>query len=120
MKWLWLVITVISGSIGDLLSAYGMAQHGVVRDFSPSMLKRLLGFIFSHRIIIAGIVANAISFISFIALLSLTPLSFAVPVTALGYILRTVLAKVYLHEYVGAKRWAGAFLVAIGVILIAL
>ncbi|HVW08096.1 MAG TPA: EamA family transporter [Bryobacteraceae bacterium] len=119
MKWLWVAITVTSGTIGDLLSAHGMSQHGV-HEFSPSMMRRTLRFIFSHRSVVLGIIANATSFISFMALLSISPLNFAVPATALGYILRTVLAKIFLHEQIGAKRWAGAFLVAIGVILIAL
>lgn len=120
MKWLWIAITVASGSLGDVLSAYGMSQYGVVHDFSPSRMRRLLGFIVSHRSLVLGIISNAVSFISFMVLLSLAPLSFAVPITALGYIVRTVLAKIYLHEYVGAKRWAGAILVAAGVILVAL
>jgi len=120
MTWPWVAITIVSGSIGDLLSAHGMAQHGVLENFSPSMLRRMLRFIFSHRSMVLGIVSNATCFVSFIVLLSLSTLNFAVPVTALGYILRTVLAKIYLHEYIGAKRWAGALLVAVGVILVAL
>jgi uncharacterized membrane protein len=120
MKWLLVIITVISGSIGDLLSAHGMAQHGVMKSLSPSMMKRFFHFVFTHRSIVIGIVANAVSFISFVGLLTVSPLSFAVPVTALGYILRIVLARIFLHEYIGGKRWLGAVLVAAGVILISL
>jgi transporter family protein len=120
MTWLWVAITVITGSAGDLLSAHGMAQHGVIEGFTPSVAGRVLRFIFSHKSVVAGIVANAVSFISFLALLSVSDLNFAVPATALGYIVRTVFAKTYLHEKIGPRRWAGAMLVAAGVILVSL
>ena len=119
MIWFWVAVTVVSGSLGDLLSARGMARHGEIEHFRPSGVRRVLRYILTHRTVMAGIAANAVSFISFMALLSLADLSFAVPVTALGYILRTALARIYLREYVSAKRWAGAILVALGVLLVA-
>lgn len=119
MKWIWVAITVISGSLGDVLSAQGMALHGETEHFRPEGIARVLRYIFTNKEVIAGIGANAIAFISFMGLLSVAELSFAVPVTALGYILRTVLARTYLHEYVSWKRWGGVILVALGVALIA-
>jgi uncharacterized membrane protein len=68
--------------------------------------------------VLAGIGSNAVSFIGFLALLSVAPLSFAVPATALSYVLKTALAQVYLREVVTRKRWIGTMLVAIGIILI--
>ncbi len=119
MKWAWVAITVVSGSLGDVLSARGMAQQGAAMRYrSPGVLGRLR-YIATHPAVVAGISCNAVSFISFIGLLSVAPLTFAVPVTALGYILRTVLAKFYLHEHVNWERWAGVVLVAVGVLLIA-
>jgi drug/metabolite transporter (DMT)-like permease len=53
-------------------------------------------------------------------LLSIAKLSFAIPATASSYLLETALAKYLLGEDVGWKRWAGASLVAIGVMLISL
>lgn len=118
--WLWILVSVISGSIGDLLMAYGMARYGAIQRFDASGLKRELLYIATNKPIVLGILANAVSFVTFMALLSLVDLSFAVPVTAIGYILRTVLAKIYLKEYVSPKRWAGAVLVSIGVLLISI
>jgi uncharacterized membrane protein len=119
VKWLWLAVTVLSGTAGDLVSAKGMAAHGEVEHFGPERLARLMRYIFTHRLILAGIVANAVSFFSFMALLSMADLSFAVPATAAGYILKTALAEWYLGERVTARRWTGAILVALGVFLIA-
>jgi drug/metabolite transporter (DMT)-like permease len=47
-------------------------------------------------------------------------LSFAVPVTAVTYVLETVLAKYVLREDVSWLRWAGASLVICGVALVSL
>ncbi len=120
MKWIWLAITVLSGTVGDLVSAKGMTAHGEVEHFGPERLARLMRYIFTHRLILAGIVANALAFFSFMALLSVAELSFAVPATALSYILKTGLAEWYLDERVTPRRWAGAVLVALGVFLIAI
>ena len=62
----------------------------------------------------------AISFFAFLTLLSVADLSFAVPATALSFVLETFLAKYVLKERVTAARWAGVGLVACGVALLAL
>jgi drug/metabolite transporter (DMT)-like permease len=61
----------------------------------------------------------AISFFSFTQLLRIAPLSFAVPASAASIAFDTVLARVVLKEKVEFRRWAGAILVAGGVILLA-
>ena len=53
-------------------------------------------------------------------LLTIADLSFAVPATAVTYVLETVLAKYVLKEQVNWLRWAGASLVICGVALVSL
>jgi drug/metabolite transporter (DMT)-like permease len=120
MRWIWLFVCVVSATLGDTWSAQGMAERGEIEDFGPRGLAKFLHYIVTHRVVLAGIVANAISFISFLALLTVAPLSFAVPATAISYILKTALAEWYLHEKVGWLRWSGALLVALGVYLLTL
>jgi drug/metabolite transporter (DMT)-like permease len=52
------------------------------------------------------------------ALVSISDLSFAVPATAGGYVVETLLARFLLAETVSLRRWAGAALVVIGVALV--
>jgi drug/metabolite transporter (DMT)-like permease len=118
MTWAFVLATVVSGTIGDVLSAKAMAMGGEIDDFSPRGIAKIIGYVFTHRLLIIGIVCNAVSFFTFIALLTVAPLSFAVPATALAYILKTVLARVYLREFVSWRRWAGAILVGIGIMLL--
>lgn len=117
MKWLFLALNIISGTAGDLLSAHGMALHGEVEDFSAGGIGHLFRYVVTQRYVIAGVLSNAVCFVSFLGLLSVAPVSFAVPVTAIGYVLKVLLAKYLLHECVHWRRWAGAVLVSIGVAL---
>lgn len=120
MRWIWLAVTVMSSTAGDLVSAKGMVAHGEIEHFGARRMLRLLRYFVTHRLIVLGIIFNAVSFLSFVALLSMAELSFAVPATALAYILKTALAHWYLDEHVSARRWLGAACVAIGVYLIAI
>jgi uncharacterized membrane protein len=62
----------------------------------------------------------AVSFFAYMALLTVSELSFAVPATAITYALETILAKYVLGERVTAMRWVGASLVIGGVALVSL
>jgi transporter family protein len=120
VKWLWVAITVLSGTVGDVLCARGMAMRGEFDDFRPTGIGRILRYMVTHKIVLAGIAGDAISFFSFLALLSVTELNFAVPATALSYVFKTALARWYLRERVSWGRWAGAVLVAFGIVLVSL
>jgi uncharacterized membrane protein len=57
-------------------------------------------------------------FLAMMSLLSIANVSFAVPATAISFVLETLLAKYILKEDVGLRRWAAATLVACGVVLL--
>ncbi|HEX4230163.1 MAG TPA: EamA family transporter [Bryobacteraceae bacterium] len=119
MKWMWVCVVVIASTFGDVSNAKGMAERGEIDDFHPSTLVRVLRYIVTQRNVLLGIAGNAISYLALLALLSMAPLSFAVPATALSYVLETVIAKWYLHEAVTVKRWLGVLLVVSGIVFIA-
>jgi drug/metabolite transporter (DMT)-like permease len=118
VRWVWLAVTVVTSTVGDLVSAKGMVAHGEIEHFGARRITRLLRYIGTHPLVVTGIVFNALSFFSFLALLSVAPLSFAVPATAVSYVLKTALSRWYLGEHVSARRWLGAACVAIGVYLV--
>lgn len=117
----WLLVGAIVGAttIADLLQSREMKRHGEVADFHPGRLARMLAGLARRRNLIFAVFFMAISFFSFMTLLSMADLSFAVPATAASYVVETVLAKYVLKERVGPRRWAGALLVACGVALLA-
>ncbi len=119
MRWLWLTISVVAGTFGDLLTAKGMSEHGI-EDFGVGGLRMVLLHIGTHPVVLLGILFDAISFFSLMALLSVSEISFAVPASASSYIVKTALAGWYLGERVTMRRWWGAICVTAGIVLISL
>ena len=118
MKWVLVAILVASTTLGDVARARGMKNHGEVREFHPGAIGNALRSLARNRWVILSTCAMAISFFSFIRLVSIAPLSFAVPVSAATFIPETLLARFFLRENVDWRRWAGAGLIAAGVVLI--
>jgi drug/metabolite transporter (DMT)-like permease len=119
MKWLLVTVIVLATTAGEVLQAIGMRRHGEIHDFRPGALGRVASTLARCRYILAAMVAMAVSFFAFMALVSMSELSFAVPVTAASYIIETLFAKYLLKEHIGRTRWTGVLLVACGVALLA-
>ncbi|HEY4087907.1 MAG TPA: EamA family transporter, partial [Bryobacteraceae bacterium] len=102
----------------DIARARGMKNHGEVREFHPGAIRRALWALARNKWVILSTMAMAVSFFAFIRLVSIAPLSFAVPVSAATLIPETILARIFLREKVDWRRWAGAALIALGVVLI--
>gem|GEM_PF-28281 len=118
MKTFLLLCSLIAGSsLGEILSAKGMQQIGDV-SFRLRVLLSTIWRMIRNPYLIAGICCLAISFFSFISLLSYADLSFIVPLTALSYITNTFGARFFLKEKISKGRWLGTILVAAGVALI--
>jgi drug/metabolite transporter (DMT)-like permease len=120
VKWLLVALMVGSTTAGEVLQAMGMRHHGEIRDFRPTALGRAAALLARNRYVIGSVAAMAVSFFAFMKLLSFANLSFVVPVSAVTYVLETVLAKYVLREHVNWLRWAGASLVICGVALVSL
>jgi drug/metabolite transporter (DMT)-like permease len=120
MTWVWIAIIVAATTVGEVLQALGMRSHGEIRDFRPGALGRAMALLARNRFVIGSVVAMAVSFFAYMGLLTISDLSFAVPATAVTYVLETVLAKYVLKEQVNGLRWAGASLVICGVALVSL
>jgi drug/metabolite transporter (DMT)-like permease len=115
-----IALMVAATTAGEVLQAMGMRRHGEIHDFRPGAIGRALAALSRSRYVIGSVVAMAVSFFAFLKLLSMTDLSFAVPVSAVTYALETVLAKYLLKERVNWVRWVGASLVICGVALVSL
>jgi drug/metabolite transporter (DMT)-like permease len=117
MKWLLVLVMVSATIVSDLLQSHEMKQAGE-QSVSARGLGRLLRTIAERRLLILGIAGNAVSFFTFMALVQSEPLSFAVPASAVSFVLETLLAKFVLHEKIGTRRAAGALAVLAGVVLV--
>lgn len=115
-----LLALVVGGTVGgDLLKAYGMRRQGSPDSFRAKALGRFAAATVANPWFLLALLAYTVSFVGFIALVSIHDVSFAVPATALGYVVETLLARWILREAVSLRRWTGAALVVAGVWLIA-
>jgi len=118
--WLLVGIVALSASMGDALQTLGMKLHGEIHDFRPRALMGVAARLVRSWHLGLSLVLLGVSFAAFLLLLSVVDLSFAVPATAIEYLSTTLLARYLLGEKVNWQRWAGAGLVACGVVLLAL
>jgi drug/metabolite transporter (DMT)-like permease len=120
VRWFFIAVIVAATTVGEVLQAAGMRRHGEIRDFRPGAIGRAVALLARNRFVIGSVIAMAVSFFAYLGLLTISELSFAVPATAITYVLETVLAKYVLKEQVNWLRWAGASLVICGVALVSL
>ncbi|HET6935516.1 MAG TPA: hypothetical protein VFI72_11810 [Candidatus Angelobacter sp.] len=118
IKWILVGIIAACNTAGDVLNTAGMKRQGEVEDFHPRSLLRMIARILRNPFVLGGVAALGVSFFALLSLLSIANVSFAVPATAISYVLETFLAKHVLGEVVGRRRWAAATLVACGVALL--
>jgi drug/metabolite transporter (DMT)-like permease len=112
MKWLFVMAIVAATVACDYLQASAVKKHGEIEG--AGAFQKLFG---QWRLPLS-IVFMALSFFSFTQLLAIADLSFAVPATAMTIPAETFMARFVLGENVDGRRWAGALLVAAGVVLI--
>ena len=120
MKWAMVAVISASTALAEVLQSAGMKDHGEIQGFRPQAVAGHLARLVRNRKLLAAVALMAVAFFAFLALISFSELSFAVPATASTYVLETVLAKYLLKERVDWRRWAGATLVAGGVALLTL
>jgi drug/metabolite transporter (DMT)-like permease len=120
VRWVYIAVIVGATTVGEVMQAVAMRRHGEIRDFRPGAIGRAISLLARNAFVAASVFAMAVSFFAYLALLTIADLSFAVPATAITYVLETVLAKYILKEHVNWLRWTGAGLVICGVALVSL
>jgi ceramide glucosyltransferase len=117
---LMVLMVVFSNAAGDLFLTRGMKQTGdvsaVERPKIPATIRRIAG----NPNFLLGVACLAVSFFSFLTVLSWANLSFVVPATAIVYVVTVLGARFFLKEQIDPLRWAGTFLVCLGVVLVCL
>jgi transporter family protein len=118
MQWRLAALTSVCNTVGDVLNTAGMKREPEVEKLNLNALTAMLARIVRNPLVIGGVASLTAGFFTMISLLSIANVSFAVPATAISFVLETLLAKYILKEDVGFRRWAAATLVACGVVLL--
>jgi drug/metabolite transporter (DMT)-like permease len=109
-----LALFIALKAVGNLSLAWGMKHFPQVMSANPLPYLRAM----LDPFVALGIVALILALLTRMALFSLADLSFVLPVTAVGYIIATLLGKIFLHETVSPQRWAGTVLIVLGAVLV--
>ena len=115
-----IAMIVLADSAGDVFLTKGMKQVGEISALNPRALLTIGGRVISNRNFLSGIFFIAITFVSFLIVLSWADLSLVFPAKSLVYVLSTLGAKFFLDETVTFQRWTGIVLVCLGVALTSL
>ena len=118
IEWRLAALTSICNTIGDVLNTAGMKREPEVEKLNLHSLIVMLSRIVRNPLVIGGVASLTVGFFAMMSLLSIANVSFAVPATAISFVLETLLAKYILREDVGLRRWAAATMVACGVVLL--
>ena len=112
--WVLVGAVVASTVAADVLQAREMKRYG------ESSVQDTAVRVFQRPLLAASIGCMALSFFSFLALLRVADLSFAVPATSISIVVETAMARWVLREHVNPRRWIAAVCVTTGVALLAL
>ncbi len=115
-----IAMIVLADSAGDVLLTKGMKQVGEISTTNPRALLKIGRKVITNRNFLFALFFLALTFLSFLIVLSWADLSLVFPAKSLVYVASTLGAKCILRETVSFQRWAGIFLVCVGVFLVSL
>ena len=109
-SWICAAIVVLTNVFGNFFMKRGM----------PARLPSPLSYItvLYQPWVATGVLLLILWMASRMALLSWADLSYVLPVTAIGYVLVALTARVFMHEHVSVWRWGGIALIVAGVTLV--
>lgn len=113
---LFIAITVLANSFGNLLLALGMKDMPV---FGHVAWARYLVDLLASPSLILGAALTGVYTVTQLSLFSWADLSYVVPCTASTYILTTLFSQIFMGEHVHWDRWLGVALISVGVTLVA-
>jgi uncharacterized membrane protein len=99
----------------NLFIASGTRQMPELLSAHPFLL---MSAIF-NPLVIAGTSMQILWLLMRMRLLSIADLTYVLPVTAIGYVITTLLGWLILHEDVSAVRWMGTILITLGTAFVA-
>jgi len=114
-----MTVATLSAALGQILVRRGMQQIGSLETYAPMALLAYFGNAACNLNVIMGTALNTVFYVLFLAALSWTDVTVALPMTAIEYGFAAILAIIMLKEQVPPMRWIGIVMVILGVVLIA-
>ena len=109
-----LILAIAAQAVGNVCLSIGMKE---VTAGSPPFLLEVFKAMENPTIWIGTIFSIAF-FLLYSSALSWADLSFILPATSFGYVVNVACGHYFLHEPVNLFRWAGSFVIILGVVMV--
>ena len=109
-----LLLVIFLKPFSNLFLAWGMKAMPAGVSINPLFYIKAV----FEPLVALGILMQGCWLLFRMKLLSLADLSFVLPVTAVGYVLTTLLGRIFLHEQVSIERWIAVLLIFLGTVLV--
>jgi drug/metabolite transporter (DMT)-like permease len=113
-----LIFALCVEAVGVVFLSKGLKQIGEVQSVTAREIGRIISRGAANPSVLLGVALEAAFFGALLYLLSQRDVSLIWPLTALGFLITALAAKLILKEEVSAVRWAGIFLIVIGAALV--
>jgi drug/metabolite transporter (DMT)-like permease len=113
-----LLIALVFEAIGVVFLSGGLKQIGVPKTINAAEITFLIARGATNKNILLGVFFEAIFFGFLLYMLSQKDVSIVWPLTALGFVITSLAAKIFLKEEISSVRWAGICLIVLGACLV--
>jgi drug/metabolite transporter (DMT)-like permease len=113
-----LIFALCVEAVGVVFLSKGLKQIGEVPSVTAREIGRIIAKGAANPSVLLGVALEAVFFGALLYLLSQRDVSLIWPLTALGFLITALAARLILKEEVSAVRWAGIFLIVIGASLV--
>ena len=109
-----LLIALVFEAIGVVFLSGGLKQIGEPKTINAAEITSLIARGATNKNILLGVFFEAIFFGFLLYMLSQKDVSIVWPLTALGFIITSLAARIFLKEEISSVRWAGICLIVLG------
>jgi drug/metabolite transporter (DMT)-like permease len=113
-----LLIALVFEAIGVVFLSGGLKQIGEPKTINAAEITSLITRGATNKNILMGVFFEAIFFGFLLYLLSQKDVSIVWPLTALGFVITSLAAKIFLKEEISSVRWTGICLIVLGASLV--
>jgi drug/metabolite transporter (DMT)-like permease len=109
-----MLIALVFEAIGVVFLSAGLKQIGEPKTMNAAEIASLITRGATNKNILMGVFFEAIFFGFLLYMLSQKDVSIVWPLTALGFVITSLAARIFLKEEISTVRWAGICLIVLG------
>jgi drug/metabolite transporter (DMT)-like permease len=109
-----MLIALVFEAIGVVFLSAGLKQIGEPKTINEAEIASLITRGATNKNILLGVFFEAIFFGFLLYMLSQKDVSIVWPLTALGFVITSLAARIFLKEEISSVRWAGICLIVLG------